>query len=418
MPLPSAESGPDFAAPNFIVKVNNNEVAAGVRSIIKEVEYESAESMADVLRINALDPPDRGRLYLRDSKVFQPGNTVSVSMGYGSQVRHIGGGIIKKIRPSYPRKGVPTMEVIAYAKEVDMADNAPEASTGARGKGGRTFKNAWYSDAVDERAVDYGFKTDVDDTPDSPHDFIQKAGMTDLDFIIGLSNLTGFLFWTDLDENGDWWLHFKDPDKLPAADVQEREYTFTYNDGNNTTLWSFEPELAITGAITKMKAVVRDVKTGRLIEVEIEEDNNQAPDVLAELGIGGDPLLGAGVGVSDNALEGGHTTGSDVKLFLDDFSFDLHTNRRFKYGEEELESWMRAWFRRNRENFVLGRGLTVGLESLAARQVHNLAGLGEGLSGRYYFSRVLHRCGASGYECDFNARRVVPPVAAPIVTTS
>jgi len=415
LPLPTA--GPDFSAPGFIVKVNGNEASAGIRSLIQEVEYESAESMADIIRLTALDPPIQGKLLLRDSRVFQPGNTVSVLAGYGRQLRHLGGAIIKKIRPSYPRNGIPTMEVIAYAKEVDMADNAPKESIGSNGKGGRIFKDAWYSDAVEERAYDYGFKIDIDETPDNPHDFIQKAGLSDLDFIVGLSNLTGFLFWTDLDENGDWWIHFKDPSKLAAADVQESEYTFTYNDGDNTTLWSFEPELAITGAYTKMKAVTKDVKTGRLIEVEIEEDNNQAPDVLAEMGIGGDPLLGPAVGVSDNALEGGHSTGSDVKLFLDDFSFDIHTSRQFRYGEEELESWLREWFRRNRENFVMGRGLSVGLESLMARQVHKLAGLGEGLNGKYYFSRVLHRIGKGGYECDWNARKVVPPVAAAIVTT-
>jgi phage protein D len=417
MALPSAESAPDFAAPNFAVKVNGTEVTGGVRSIIQDVEFESAESIADLVRLRALDPPQQGRMLLRDSKVFQPGNTLAIAAGYGSQVRHLGGGIIKKIRPSYPRAGIPTMEVIAYAKEVDMADNSPEQSSNQRaGKGGRRWADSRYSDAVLDKATDYGMLDDVDDTPEEPHDFIQKVGLTDLDFVVGLSNLTGFLFWTDMDEDGKWTLHFKNPDTIDAADVQEFEYKFRYNDGDLSTLFSFEPELAITGATIKMKVQLKDVQTGRLIEVELEEDNDQSPDVLAEFGIGGDPLLPAGVGVSDNALEGGHTTGSDVKLFIDDFSFDIHTNRKFKYGEEELESWARAWFRRNRENFVLGRGLTIGLESLRARQTHVLENLGEGLSGRYYFSRVLHRIGRTGYECDFNARRVVPPVAAPIVT--
>lgn len=416
-----------FNAPNFELSVAGANVPDGIRQLVQRVEYESSDGMADLLRIIFRDPkiikpkgltppgplsgigPGGGGsgtdLALRDTRVFQPGNLITVRMGYGSDLKHIGGAIIRKVRPNYPRDDIPTVEVIAYSKDSLMMDNAPEGSKKKKGKGGRVFKDATFADAVRDRARDYGFDgafLDVDDTPDSAHNFIQKVGLSDYDFVRGLSNITGFFFWVDCDEDGKWTLHFKNPDTLKRDVLQDKVYTFNYDRLNTGSLLDFEPELAIQGATTKLQVKVKDPKTGRMLEATFEEENDESPDVVVSAGT---------LRAVDEVLEGEYTTASDVKIFIDDFSFEARANRRFK-TEAELIAWARQWFRRNRENFVLSSGTIIGVETVFARQIHNLNGLGMGLDGEYFFSNVSHVMDKdSGYELECNFRKVVPGLA-------
>ena len=137
--------------------------------------------------------------------------------------------------------------------------------------------------------------------------------------------------------------------------------------------------------------------------MEFAEENDNAPEVRAE--VSGDTLRAV-----DQALGSEHTTASDVKLFIDDFAFEERANRRFT-SEAELTAWARQWFRRQRENFIMARGATIGTEVLMARQTHRIQGIGPTLTGDYYFSRVKHVLdNANGYLCDFNCRKVVPPL--------
>lgn len=411
-----------FNAPNFSLKVEGANVPAGINNLVQRVEYESSDGMIDVMRIVFRDPKmikpkglkapgplggyntggsgSGSPLSLRDTRVFLPGNTVMLSMGYGATLKHIGTALIRKYIPSFPRDEIPSIEVVAYTKDSKMTDNAPEGSKKKKGKGGRVFKQATFADAVRDRANDYGFELDVDPTQDKPHQFIQKVGLSDYDFVRGLSNITGYYFWVDGDASGRWTLHFKNPDTLRREIIQEREYTFIYDQGNSGSLLDFSPELVIQGAITKLGVRVKDTKTGRVLEAEFEEENEQSPDVLAAVT---DDLK-----VQDNELQGEHTTASDVKIFLNDFSFEAVANRRFK-DERELVEWARQWFRRNRENFILASGSMVGVENVFSRQIHRLDGLGMGLDGEYFFSNVTHRMGNnSGYELECSMRKVVP----------
>lgn len=417
-----------FNAPNFAILIEGAEIPLGIRQLVQSVEYESAEGMADCLRVIVRDPDfvnpkgmsligagglgaSSGIGRLSETKILQPGNEISLSMGYGTQLRHIGRAVIRRTRPNFPRDSVPTIEVIAYTKDALMMDNAPEKSKkkpGAgrrrgRHKGGRRFANVKYSEAVADRAADYGFALDIDPTPEAPTNFIQKVGLSDYDFVNGLANLTGYLFWVDSTQFGDWTLHFKDPEKINSADIQDKKYTFRYNQGNLSTLLAFEPELAIQGSTTKLRAIVKDPQTGNVVEVEFNEDTAEAPETRVVLG-------GDTISAVDQALEGEHTTASAVKIYLDDFSFEARANRRI-FTEHGLRAWARQWFRRQRENFVMARGATIGVETLMAHQTHALLGIGASLEGDYYFSRVKHIMDdQNGYNCDFSCRKVVPPV--------
>lgn len=376
-------------APAFAIEVNGEDVDVGVTQFIERVEYESADGLADVARIRAVNPD----FILSNAKVFQPGNEMSIYMGYGPDLQHIGRVIISRVRPHWPQNSMPTISIVGYTKDSKMMNNAPPKSKKEGGKGGRSFKELKYSDAVEERSGDYDFDTDIDPSHETPTNFIQKAGMTDYDFVRGLANLTGFYFWVDGDQEGVWTLHFRDPEQYDGD--QDKVYNFVYNLGDMSSLLSFAPEMLLMDNTTRLQAQVKDPLTGKVLKAEVEEESNSAPDVDA-------------TGAPTDELGGDHTTASDITLFLGEFSIQVVANRRFK-TEAELIFWTQQWFRRQRENFVLASGRVIGVESLRARQTHNVEGISSGLDGQYFFSKVKHIVDkGTGYVCDFHARKVVP----------
>lgn len=427
-----------FNAPDFRLTVQGGQVPIGIRQLVERVEYESSDGMADLMRVVFRDPrivppkglsakgPVRGLgaggsgsgsyLSLRDIRVFQPGNEMSLWLGYGTNLRHVGRVVIRKVRPNFPRDEIPSVEVIGYTKDSAMMDNAPQPPKNPPPKGrqrkkktpsGRSFKETTFADAVRTRAREYDFALDVDDTPDakSPHTFIQKVGLSDYDFVKGLSNITGYYFWVDADESGRWTLHFKNPNKVKRDVLQDKVYTFRYDQNNVSSLLDFEPELAIQGATTRLQARVKDPATGKIFEASFDEENEETPDPLAVVP---DDIE---FDVEGNILQGEYTTASSVKLFIADYSFEARTNRRFR-NEAELILWARQWFRRHRENFILSSGTIIGVETVMARQIHKLAGLGMGLDGEYFFSNVHHvLSNSSGYELNCTMRKVVPELA-------
>jgi phage protein D len=372
---------PEDLAPNYLITIADNELGSGLTKFVQSVSYESADGIADVAKLTIANP----NLVFQDLKVFKPGNEMSISMGYGTSLAHVGRVVIVKPVVSFPEAVMPTIQLVGYTKDFKMMDNAPDGSKAAGGKHGRQFPGSTVADVVGLVADSYEFEKDIDPTPDVDSKLIQKVGLSDYALVKGLANITGFLFWVDGDEDGVWTLHFKDPETTLA---QENEYTFNYNTGNRALL-SFTPETLIRGANTKIRVRVKDEKTGRVIEEEIEEDEDP-PDATW---------------TGNNSDEVSEGRGSTVKLFIGDFSFEEFTNKRFK-KPADVKAWAAQWFRRMREMLIIGKGRTVGVESLRARQVHTLDGLGTEYDGKWYVSRVLHNMGAdSGYTCDFNARK-------------
>jgi phage protein D len=437
-----------YNAPNFYLKVQGAAIPLGIRQLVDGLEYESVDGYADMLKFTVKNPRyiapryepkigsltvggiagggvgsgSGGVLSLEDSKILQVGNEICVGMGYGTRVYHVGRAVIRRVEPSFPPGGMPFLTVTGYSKDCLMMDNAPAESKKKKGKGGRIFKNVRYSDAVIDRARDYGFDLDVDETLSAPSDFIQKAGLSDYDFVRGLANITGYVFWVDGDDTGRWTLHFKNPERLkpvdvwPKEDTNPRKYTFKYDEGNLGTLLSFDPENVIQESTTKLKVRAKNFWTAEIYEVDIEErDIANAPQVLAET----DPLRGlfetdqesAGLSpivMANNAMEGPLQTASLVKVYIGDFSLDLVADRQFA-SQAELLFWARQWFRRNRENFILGNGTLIGVETLRARQIHALDGIGSAYGGDYDFTRVRHQMNSQrGYTIDFTAHKRVP----------
>jgi len=400
--IPGAD---DFLAPSFSVHIDGQELFGEISSAIESVTYESIDGIADMAKV-VVNNPD---FMLTDSKLFQIGNEMDIWIGYGTKRSHVGAAQIVRAEPDFPENAVPKIVLTGYTAEHRMMDARPNKGKGGfpapkaktlRGKKAppkppAPNRGAWdkttpIHDIVAEKARSYGFEADIDDVPGPSKSIIQKMEMSDYELVKGLSNYTGYLFWVDGDGTGTWTLHFKKPEGNPSG--QEKKYTFKYNLGDKTTLLGYQPEMVLRGAVSKLRAEYYDPDKGKLTYIEVEDDAAQVDTEFT-----GD--------VAEEITEE-HTSAGAVKLFLGEFSIEVITNKRFK-NPGELQRWAQTWFKRQRDNFVNGRGKVIGVESLRARQVHALEGIGVGLSGDHYFSRVKHQCDANGYWCDFTARKVI-----------
>lgn len=412
------EAGPGGTlAPQFEVLVNNNRIDVGVSQLVRSIEFETADGIAAMCKLTVENPD----FIVSDRNVFQPGNEMLVRMGYGSShMKRLGRVVLAEVKPNYPSgSDTPTVEVVGYSKDKAMMGHSPQTKKDeksaaskkqkgfdARQKGKITFVSGFstggnkkqrsfpemnFSEIVERKAKEYGFIPDVDKTTRKTT-VLQVAGMTDYEFVRGLANMLGWVFWVDGDDNGKWALHFRDASQKDVT-VQDKQYTFRYRDGDLSTLLEFNPEMLLHGFSTKVTAVVKNVRTGKLMEVPFDEETE-----------GGDTQF---TGDTKEEVPGPYTSGASVKLYFKEFSYTLVADRHFK-TPEEVKGWIKKWLREQQKNFVLASGTTVGLETLAARQIHTIEGVGKAFSGDYYFSRVRHAMDADkGYLCDFNCRKVV-----------
>lgn len=376
-------------APAYDVLIGGTRLGPEITRYITSVEYESADGIADMASITISNP----NLIFANSKIWQPGNELLIFAGYETTT-YIGGVRIRAPEPDYPEGGMPSIKVKGYSRDTEMMDAAPVKSPSRNRKkkntNKRTWKDASAKEILEEKAGDYGFEVDADDFVFG-RSITQKAGISDYDLVKGLSNIAGFLFWVDRDEDGRWTMHFRNPQK---SLTQAKKYTFFYNAGSRSSLLSFQPRFAVRDARTMLKVLVRDPLTGRKFEEEIEDDGAESVD----LKFTGDP---------SSEIEGPIPPPAAVKILFGEYSIETLSNKHFRTGAE-VRQWALQWFRRQRAHFISGRGSIVGTEDVFARQNHRLEGLGRALDGDYYFARVRHQLDSDGgYKLDFTARKVL-----------
>lgn len=374
-----------FMAPGFEVAIAGSRLGTKLSELVESIEYESVDGIADEARLTIMNPD----YALSNSPLWQPGNELEIWFGYGHELGHVGRVIIVKPKPTFPESGTPTIQIKGYTKDQLMMRNAPALDKADT----RNFEVDLISDAVERVASREAYhfdNLDIDQSPSNRFSSPQKSDMTDYNYIRGLANLLGWLFWVDYDEDTKWTLHFKNPETFHAQDVV---YTFEHNRGNNSTLLSFDPELSLEGAVTKLQVQSRNPDTDESFIEEFTEDLD-APDSKYK----GDPK---------KTIDEEHTTaGAVVKMFFGDYAIEIVSDKKFQ-SAAEMKLWAQQWFRRRREGFVTGRGTVIGVDTLRARQTHKLVLPSTALCGDYYFARVAHKFDStSGYIVDFNARKV------------
>lgn len=420
-------------APSFAISINDHEIDENVCKLIQEVEYDSADNIADMLKLRISNKD----FAVSDKKVFQVGNVIKLWMGFNT-LEYIGAAIIEKVRPDFPQEAMPTIEVIAYSADRLMMRNSPAASDEAKPFlsakeqaekreaehkakiRGQIIKNnfrRWpegllYSDVIEQKALAYGFDVDIDATPQDivgPMGIIQKVGMTDYQFLAGIANELKWLFWVDMPEDGKKWvLHFRDPDFFEEA--QDRKYTFRYNSdfrgqasshqyslAGPSTLLSFEGEQLMGEGATDLQIQIKNPQTGQLENYTISADPPQDTEAVEFVD-----------DVSEAVEKGLELDLSVVTLSFGNVAVKVIADRQFQ-TPQQAKQWAERWYNEHHRDFFSGRGVVrgPGVESIRAMQVHGAEGLGELWSGDYYYVNVVHKMNErDGYTVTWDGRKV------------
>lgn len=388
-----AEAGVEFGegmAPNYELRIEGLSLSAGVTQFIERVEYESADGLVDMMKISVMNPDS----YMSELKLFLPGNEMALWFGYGPDLTFVGRAVIVNVPKRFPRDGMPGLTVTGYTRDHLMMEQQPDPEEEDAKKKAQK-KAVWndfaVSDVVTIMANSYGFQPDVDEAPKMKGNFYHSRDMSDFDFVNKLSNLVGYYWWVDGDEDGKWWLHFKSPETVGPS-VQEKVYTFKYNSGDDTTLLAFEPDMFFKDHFTKVVAELT-LPSGRVIRKAFVESKESEwatkPKTESELA---EDILG---------------TAASIKLYIKDFAISIPATDGIR-DEATLEWWADTWIKRHRQEFVSGKGQVIGLESLRARQSHKIKNVDKVSDGSWFFSRVRHIMNSgSGYDCDFSARKEI-----------
>lgn len=411
-----AQPGLD-TSPAFDLAINGYDIDQNVLRAITSVEYDSGDGLADQLKLNVANP----NFLVSDSKLFRPGNIIKLWGGYGSDRHYIGGAMIEKVRPDFPAGGsTPTIEIVAFTADTFLARGAPppynfgkpfsKPPTTKAGKAklraqktndGRTWpEGLMYSDAIAEKASYYGFKADIDETPDNiigPLGVFQKADMSDFDFISAIANELGWLFWVSADEfTNSWILHFRDPDL--AATIQRSKYDFAYNSGDQSTCLSFEAEEKLGDSPTELQVQYKNTATNTLEVVTIAVDPN---DPLA--GTTAIPDQYSGIPSEESLLRPANPaaakpqTGAKVTIAFGGVAVRTIADREFG-SIAEVAAFAKTWYLQHMRDFTECKFSTMGpgSETLSARQVHSVSGVGIQYTGDYYLTNVVQSFSAGG----------------------
>ena len=426
----------DDLAPFYALEVEGEWVWSDITRYIKSVEFEQTVDMCDRLKI-LIENPGHGFDVLGDMsspenrspdftshKVFLPGNQVDLLGGYGAYSRsvHLGRAKLWRHAPRFPRDEHPTLDIIGYDMSKAMMGERTDITIAAGGNTQRTnnddnegnvYPEMTHSEAVRVIADKYGFIADVDDS-DRVDNLFQKRDMNDYAFVRGLANVNSREFWVDYDYYGtqSWVLHWKNP-----AQDDRPLYTFRYRDGNKSSLLEFEPEYTLDDGPIELRVMYFDRRTGQW--EYLSEDSGQ--DATADE----DPRFRRGTrrgsrrtvrrrsdgteraGEARRAIAEEITSASRLRLAAGGHSIDVVSDRHFGSIADALD-FAKRWFTARRNNFILGTGKVVGVETLRPRQVHRLEGLGPRLSGDYYFILVRHSFVPDvGYTCEFKCHKIV-----------
>lgn len=375
---------PPTIAPSITITVNGTDLEADVTQFVTKCVVEQSQEVADKITLTVANPREDtlGGGYsdvfaFVDSKVFQPGNEIVVSMGYDGEEQVVGAGVIQRFLPKFPDSGFPMLTIIAYDGSVLLMD-------GETSQEGMVWEDTSHTDVVYNLANDNSIIVDPDiAVTNSEKSTIKKPGMSDWELIQGLARLHGYYAKVRWDEAvNDWVLYW-------GEDIwaQETEYTFEYG----STLLSFFPEFGIRNAPSgvKLQYFDQDTKTWEAVEFKEEKKGEEVkfkgPEKLEEEILSSTSFRIASGGVAVEIVPG--------------MNFET---------AEEAQQYAERWFRARKDQFIMGRGKTIGLEYVHVGHIHNITNIGVQLSGRYQFTTVRHIFdNQAGYTTEFFAHKVL-----------
>lgn len=363
----------DFYVPSFALKVGKRNQDQSIIRDITQVSYKDDIESIDScdFTINNWDADKRTFKY-SDTKLFDPGQEVELSMGYLNKglLRVMLRGEITSLSPNFPSSGQPTLAVsclnILHRFRKTQISQPYEKKTD--------------SEIAKEICGRLGVPLfpKVPPALETKNDYLLQSSQFDIVFLLGRARRIGYdlVVYETKDESG---LYFG-----PSADLTKVTYRLSYG----KSLIQFQPTLSTANQVSKVTVLGWDAKKGA--EIKVTKDRSQLKK---------DALTKEQLAEFEKAFGGREEVISD------------HPVR----NETEAGELALAKLQTISGDMVTGSGSIIGLPDLRAGSVIFIDGLGASrlppgqgrYDGRYFVTSTTHAIGGSGYTTQFQCRREV-----------
>jgi phage protein D len=368
-----------FYVPEFAVKVGGRDLPEQVIHDVVEVKYTDSIEKIDSfeLTLSNWDDMERKPKYEPPSvpafqRLFDPGQTVELQMGYAGDQRLMLTGEITTLEPSYRESGPLTLTVrglnelhrFRAAQHTYSWENKRDSDI-AREIGQKPISR-------DKPGLGIEVKTKPRaDEPTEPYVFMD--GMFDIVFLLNRARKRGYELVLKVEKSGGSvtrHLYFG-----PSANLAEAPPAYVLEWGRS--MIRFQPTLSTATQISEVTVRGWDRRSNRKIEETVK-----LLDVVPR---------------SERArYEQLIEAFGDRKEIITDRP--VHTKQQAKaIARERLLD--------KSKQMVTASGATIGLSDLRSGRYVDILGLGERFNGRYYLTETTHTIGSIGYQTEFKARR-------------
>jgi uncharacterized protein len=375
--LPTHESR-DAYAPAFSIEIAGGRLADSVLRDVIQVTYRDSVNEFDSCQfeLQNWDPEKRLPKYepasASEEGPLDPGAELTLSMGYGSDLRQMLSGTIQTVEPDFPASGSPTVTVNALSRLHSL----------------RKKPHTWFwEDKTDGQiAQEIGRQAPSEDRPgigvqvelheavanEPPNKFVFMENEHDIVFLLRRARRRGYSFYLD-DQKGKKPVLRYGPFQEGPALAKPLELAW------GRSMLDFRPRLATADQVEKVTVRGWNRRTRETI-VGKAEWGDSGLDMNRDLG----PVR--------DALDGRHRVISNRPV---------HT-------KAEADFLAQGILRDQLEKMLTATGSTFGIPELVAGRKLALRGFGPRFSGIWFVTDSTHTIGASGYQTSFGARREGP----------
>lgn len=346
-------------SPRFEIEIENTKLTADMSKVVMDVSVEEKIDEGAGFTLTVFDQFDMASQTFKwlDHELFSVGNTVTVKMGYESDLVPLVTGCITGLEPGFFTGETPTIKITGQDLTYDYMKRVSPA---------RTFTNMSYSDIVRAVGQETGLKVKAEDTGIIEPSISKAGDVSYFTFLQRLARQVGFQFRCDLRV-----LYFT----RPSDDKKEILQLDLGRD-----IIRFSPRLNTARVYT---------------EVEVRGHNPNNPGL---------PIIGRAVSGAERAPEPGRTTGSQLVGACHGEHKKVITDVPVN-SVEHANLIAESVLNQASDRLIEGEGECIGIPEIRPGTSIRLGNMGKRFSGKYYVTAASHSIGNSGYKTNFTVKR-------------
>jgi phage protein D len=358
----------NYYAPAFHIEVDGSRLQADVSKNIQRLQIVSVPDALDTFSFSLANTLPRMRwTHTDDAKLFQPGSSVKIAMGYVDDMHDMMEGEITQVSPSFPESGLPIVCIEGHSR---MHRLRGENKT-------RTFQDTTPRQIVERIGQDAGLQVQADDVS-LKQDYVIQPNQTDLDFLKAMAKSL----------HCEVFVQKKTLIFRKAKEAEAKVFTLIWYGPQESfapapdtmPLKSFSPQMNSLAPATNVQYRAYDMKSKKAF-VSNASSSNQS------------------------SLMGGSQSGADAcQSAFQRSRTVVHVTSPFD-SQDEGDRRAKSTFNAKAMGFIGGTAETIGIPELWSGQVVELKGLGPLFNGCYYIHEATHTIDNNGYCTSFTVKR-------------